>query len=77
MSVVLFGMFHGLCFLPVLLSLIGPMSYKASRAKADGEENFFEQGKKTKRDEEQPTEMTGKIAPVNEKVRILPERQTC
>lgn len=30
-AVVLFGLFHGLCYLPVLLSAIGPAPYESAR----------------------------------------------
>ena len=30
MSVVLFGLFHGLVYLPVMLSLVGPSPYESS-----------------------------------------------
>ena len=34
--VVLYGLFHGLCYLPVLLSAIGPSPYESALAHAPG-----------------------------------------
>ncbi|XP_027212085.2 patched-related protein 9 [Penaeus vannamei] len=57
-AVVLYGLLHGLVFLPVLLSLIGPASYpkeKDDEEPADGEEScpFTPQRKSEEKNEEQ------------------------
>lgn len=57
-AVVLYGLLHGLVFLPVLLSLIGPASYpkeKDDEETADGEDScpFTHQKKSDEQNEEQ------------------------
>ncbi|CAG0886016.1 unnamed protein product [Cyprideis torosa] len=45
-GVVVFGLYHGLCFLPVLLSLIGPAPYDSAEAKPQAHHSHHAKGQK-------------------------------